>query len=196
MGKSLKFGVAVSLVLIVAAAAVAGFWRLGYNQGESATDGGTIAGYIEYTVRDASGNVKAHKLARNTTTDTLKNAARARLGVDGTTLAAANADLFDNIQACSANATGGACTLVTHTLLQVSGANANPADGTNTAGGTGVYTTVVAWTATGALTIEELQLTSGAVTSGTAQTAGAFQDVSITLANTDTLTVTWTITIS
>ena len=51
------------------------------------------------------------------------------------------------------------------------------------------------FTATGAATIEELQLTSGAAVDTTVEAAGAWQNVSITLADTDTLTVTWTVDI-
>jgi hypothetical protein len=178
-------------LLVVVALALAGGFYLGLSRENSGvTDRGTVAGLIEYTVRDASGNIKMSRLIHNTTMAALLNDARARLGVDGTTLASNNSDLYDNIQACSAATSGASCTLS-------SALDANPADGTNTSETeSGNYKVVKTFTASGASTIAELQLTRGAATSGTAETnIGAFQGVSITLANGDTLQITWTIDI-
>ena len=105
-----------------------------------------------------------------------------------------NTGLFDNIQALgvvrSGVPSGGNPDLSANL-------DANPADGTNAAGATGIYTVTKTFTASGASTIAELNLTRGAAVNGTLETTvGAWQAVTITLANTDTLQVTWTITVS
>lgn len=160
------------------------------RSGTGVADRGAIVGSIEYTVRDANGVVKEHKAIHNTILSGLLNDARARLGIDGTTIG--NSDLYNNIQAVGSDLSG-----TTPTNLQLSSnLDANPASGTAaTATESGNYTVTKTFTASGASTIEELQLTKGAAANGTAETPGAWQNVSITLASGDTLAVTWTIDI-
>ena len=181
-----RIGVPISiLAVLVAALALAYGPRPGGGSGF--TEQQRIAGVIEYSVWDAFGTIKTHKVIHNTTLALLLNDARDRIGIDGTTIT--NTDLFDNIQLCSNNASGGSCTLTVNI-------GTNPADGTNTAlGESGNYHTVNTFTATGAATIEEMQLTRGTTGSGENTNRGAWQDVSITLASGDTLQVTWTVDI-
>ncbi len=181
-------------VLLTLAVAMLGFW--GFTT-RSASPSGTeesarIIGLIEFTILDANGNLKEHRIIHNTTLAGFKNSARDRLGVDGSLTSVSNTDLYDNIQLCSNDVSGDASTCTLSANL-----DANPADGANTSGGTGVYSTVKTFTASGASTIEEMQLTRGSAVNATKDTnVGAWQNVSITLANTDTLQVTWTVTIS
>jgi hypothetical protein len=171
-------------------------WLLGQRGGTPpASDTLGIKGWVEYTVRDAQGDIRFQSARHNTKLTAFLNDARDRLGgADGSLTGLGNTDLYDNIQACSADASGGACTLS-------SNLTANPADGTQSTlagdGDGGNYQTVVTFTASGgSSTIEELQLTKGAATNGVADTGrGAWQNVSITLASGDTLQVTWTIDI-
>ena len=154
-----------------------------------------IVGQIAYIVRDSSGNIKENIVIPNTTVALFKNDARARLGVAGTTAPTSDDDLYDNISLCGADASGGLCG--TFTAANVT--ENNPQDGTGSTGGEGVYSVVVTFNATGAVTIEELQLSKGSVTNGTAPSTsqiGAYQNVSITLANGDSIQITWTITVS
>lgn len=190
--------VVLTLVAMVAMAMV-GLWQLGYSQGGAgsvATDVGRIRGLIEYEVRDASGRVKEHRVIHNATLAALLNDARTRLGVDGAFTGLGNNDLYDNIQAVSSDLSG-----ATPTNAQLTTSiGSNPVDGTNATASIGAdvsgnYTVITTFTATGAATIEELQLTKGAATSGAAEAPGAWQNVAITLANGDTLQVTWTIDI-
>jgi len=185
----------VPTVLLVGLLAIWAIWAWGVGGGAGASDIGRISGMIEWTQRDASGNVLAQQTIHNTTTTLLKNHIRTLLGTAGGPAGVtSDADLYDNIQLLTANDTNREVTPANADLS--ANLDANPADGTNADGTVGRYTTVVTFTASGASTIEELQLTKGAATSGTAETIGAHQDVSITLANTDTLQVTWTVTIS
>lgn len=163
-------------------------WYSPFRDGDGGPENPRVVGIITYTVWDASGAVKTHQVIHNTTLALLLNDARDRIAVDGTTIN--NDALFDNIQLCSDNGSGAACTLSTNL-------DANPADGTNTAlGESGNYQTVKTFTASGASTIEEMQLTRGTATNGVMETTrGAWQNVSITLASSDTLQVTWTVDI-
>lgn len=185
----------VPMLVLVALMAFWALWAWGVGGGAGASDIGRVSGVIEWTQRDASGNVLSHQTIHNTTTTLLKNHIRTLLGTAGGPAGVTtDADLYDNIQLLTANDVNREVTPIAGDLS--ANLTANPADGTNADGATGVYTTVVTFTATGASTIEELQLTKGAATSGTPETIGAYQDVSITLASTDTLEVTWTVTIN
>lgn len=185
-------------LLILALGAIFFAFMLSLGGGGSAAgvnDNGTIRGSIEWTQRDSMGNVIETVSIKNTTLDLIKNDARARLGVDGTTAPTGNDDLYDNISLCSNDASGAQCTLATVANIT----ETNPQDGTGATGGTGVFTVAVTFTATGAVTAEELQLSKGSVSDGTPATTsqiGAWQNVSITLGNGDTLTITWTVTVS
>lgn len=185
---------AAALLVMIAAAFMTFFAVFVWGGGSEAglTDGGRIKGVVEWTHRDASGAVLGHSLLDNTTLDLIKNDARGRLGVSSTL---ADADLYDEIALCSSNSSGAACTLSTVGNIT----EANPQEGTGSAGGTGVFSVALTFTATGAVTIEELQLVKGNNADGDVPTTseiGAWQNVSVTLADTDTLTVTWTVTVS
>ena len=183
-------GIGLAVLGIAALVLSMMLWSTMSNDQNGVGDLGKVKGVIEYTVRDASGAIKERVTINNNTTPVLLNAARDRLGVAVAGLTADNR--FDNIQAANADLAGASAAANLSANL-----DANP-NGTNAgaAGADGVYTATQTFTATGASTIEELQLTSGNATSGTSEAAGAFQDVNITLADTDTLTVTWTVTIS
>lgn len=187
--------IGASALLAMSAAAFMTFFAVfvwGGGSEAGLTDGGRISGVVEWTHRDASGAVLGHALFDNTTLDLIKNDARGRLGVSSTLV---DADLYDEIALCSNNATGTACTLSTVGNIT----EANPQEGAGSAGSTGVFSVALTFTATGAVVIEELQLVKGNNADGDVPTTseiGAFQDVSVNLANTDTLTVTWTVTIS
>ncbi len=194
MARPIKIGLPLALIVaLVAALVLFAFGSAGGGSGF--TDGSRISGTIEYTVRDAFGAIKAHKIIHNTTTTLYLNAIRDVLGAAGGPAAiTTDADLYDNIQVLTADDANREVTPADGDLSI--NLDANPKDGTNTSPGAGQYETVVTFTASAASTIEELQLTKGSATSGTAETIGAFQNVSITLANLDTLQVTWTITVS
>lgn len=186
---SIRLG-ALALLVMAAAFLVIFAWTGGSGAGLS--DSSRITGVVEWTHKDASGAVLAYSLLDNTTLDLIKNDASGRLGVSSTL---ADADLYDEIALCSTNSSGAACTLSTPGNIT----EANPQEGTGSAGGTGVFSVALTFTATGAVTIEELQLVKGNNADTDVPTAseiGAWQNVSVTLANTDTLTVTWTVTVS
>ena len=187
--------VGVPTLLLVALVASWALWAWGGVGGAGASDSGRVSGVIAWTQRDASGDVLAHQTIRNTTTSLLKDHIRTLLGTAGGPAGVAtDADLYDNIQLLTADDVDREVTPANGDLSV--NLNANPADGTNVDGATGVYTTVVTFTASATSTVQELQLTKGAAVSGTAETIGAFQDVAINLANLDTLEVTWTVTIN
>ncbi len=192
MTKIIKISSPVLLAVLIALSALAAWTLLRDKPTAILGESAGIKGEISYLVKDSSGVIKEQRSIHNTTLTALKNDARARLGVDGTFTGLGNNDLYDNIQAVGSDLSG-----ATPTNAQLStNLDANPADGTNTAGGNGVYTTVKTFTASGAATIEELQLTKGSATNGTAEAPGAWQNTSITLASGDTLQITWTITIN
>ncbi len=185
----------VPTLLLVALLAILALWAWGGGGGAGASDSGRVSGVIAWTQRDAGGNVLAHQTIRNTTTNLLKDHIRTLLGTAGGPAAVTgDADLYDNIQLLTADDVNREVTPANGDLSL--NLNANPADGTNADGATGVYTTVVTFTASATSTIQELQLTKGAAVSGTAEPIGAYQDVAINLANLDTLEVTWTVTIN
>ena len=180
--------IAVALAAILAAFALS-VWRGGPVSGLN--DGGRIKGVVEWTHRDAGGAVLGQSLRDNTTTDLIKNDARDRLGFSSTLT---DADLSDEIALLSDNPGGAATgTLSTNTT------EANPQEGAGAQGGTGVFSVTLTFTATGTVTIEELQLVNGDNADTEVPTAaeiGAWQNVAVTLENGDTLTVTWTVTVS
>ena len=189
--KAFKIGMPIALAVALVVATVAAL-SLRASSGELGANA-WIKANLEYTVRDASGAIKDYKFIHNTTLAALKDAARDRLGVVDLS-ALTTAHLYDNIQALLSDKSG---IPTANGDLSINLTSLNPVDGVNTAGGTGIYTVTNTFTASGASTIEELNLTRGAGTNGTFEsTVGAWQNVSITLASGDTLAVTWTITVS
>jgi hypothetical protein len=154
-------------------AAFLALWAWGGGGGAGVSDSGRISGVISWTQWDANGNVIGRQIIHNTTTTLLKDHLRTLLGTAGGPAGiTGDADLYDNIQLLTADDADRETTPANGDLS--ANLDANPADGTNADGASGVYTTVVTFTASGASTIEELQLTKGAATSGTAETIGAF----------------------
>ena len=158
-----------------------------------------IKGTIAYVIRDADGNIKEDVIIHNTTMPSLLNAAATRL-VLGTTTAANT--MFDDIQLCSDNGSGLACTVID--ITQEGGSYPNPATTTATgpAGvddGIGTFQAQNTFTCTqdaGCTAIEEIQLAAGDGVSGVAGSpVGAWQNVSMTLNDNDTVQITWTVDI-
>lgn len=201
-----KMGVSLALVALLLAAMALWAWNGGGGFG-GATDSLGFKNSVQWTVRDALGNVKAQGIAHNTTTTAFLEEASDRLYDPDKTIGEALA--YDNIQLCSGTqGTPTDCAANTNALLvQLDGvaagtAGGNPVDkaGTDTAVD-GIYSVSHTFTCdtTGAdcVAITQLQLTNGVVVDGTGQTGvGAYKNVSVTLADADQLTVTWTITIS
>ena len=188
---SSTIGVRVLAVVLAAILAALALSTWGGSSFSGLNDGGRIKGVVEWTHRDAGGAVLGQSLRDNTTLDEIKNDARDRLGFSSTLT---DADLYDEIALLSDNPGG----LATGTLSTNTTEN-NPQEGAGTQGGTGEYSVVLTFTATGTVTIEELQLVNGDngdTEVPIATEIGAWQNVSVTLENGDTLTVTWTITVS
>ena len=199
--KPVLFGVpAVMAIVMVTVLAVWAFGGIGGAGGAAVGETAFITGTVELTHMDASGNVLFHQVKHNATTTNLLTEAAGRLGVVGFTRPLSDDDLYDNIQACSDAQSGGGCTLL-DLDEEDGGVSANPLEGTGEAGVAGVYSAAVTFTCTatgdGACdAISEIQLTRDAVLDGVATgTVGFFQDVNVTLNDTDTLGVTWTVTL-
>ena len=193
-------------VLVALALAIMVLWAWGLAGGSSLNDGGKITGMVEYTVMGADGVIKDHKIIHNATDDVFLNEAASRLSAAATL---AEADLFDNIQLCT-NVAAGSITAGAATLcvgVDLNGATAllggNPADTTPTdPAGVGNYQAVNTFTcveAGGCPAIAAIQLAKGSAADGTVEgiaDVGAVQVITVTLADTDTLQITWTVTIS
>jgi len=84
------------------------------------------------------------------------------------------------------------CTLITAVD------EANPKTAATVNAGTATYNIVQTFTANSGITITELQLVKNPTdtTQPVVGEIGAFRDVSVTLADTDTIQITWTVTIS
>lgn len=200
--RPIKFG--VPALIILAFVAGLAFWAGGAG-GPGGTAGGVgdrafVRGAVSVVHQDAGGNILSEYYNPNTVTDGLKLAAadRVGIGVDGTI---STGDIFDWIQACTADLSGGTCVLVD---LSNDVSKDQPIDGTGVTGATGEYVAAVTFTCLksgGCAAIEEIQLVEGDGTDpaeGTPEVSpevGAWQNVAVTLAINDTLTVTWTIDI-
>ena len=193
--RPIAFG--VPLLLAIALVMVLALWTWGSGGGTGFTEKGKITGIIEYTVTGPDGVIKEHRLFPNTTTTNLLDGARARLGIDGTTVA--NTDLFNNIELCEAP-TAVAATACTTVSSNANTTEDNPLEGNGVAGTTGIYTVTLTWNAIGAVTIEGFHLCKAAAVAGTACAVGdigAFQDTgTIVLATGDSIQVQWTVTIA
>ena len=168
-----------------------------------------ISGIIEYVVFDGDGNILDSVIIHNTSTAALLDAASNRLATTTTTSDTSTGTdrTYDNLQLCSNDDVGaGSCSLVANISDSDGGTGINPVDTTATlgvdAGGgdtTGTYQVTDTFfcdtSGAGACSaIEELQLTGGAGTNGVSEAGvGAFQDVSVTLNDNDSIQVTWTI---
>ena len=183
----------------------------GSSGGGGLTETAAMSGTVEYTVRDSNGVVKAHNSSSNTVTDTFLNDAASRLSDDQTV---ASTDVYENIQLCDVNNTTTVCVtadLIADIKTAVGGSANNPAGADDTTltspstvadsvGSYDVQDTFVCDT-TGSpgaacTKILKLELTRGPATAGSGDgTLGAYQAVDVTLADGDSLQVTWTVDI-
>ena len=206
--KPMAIGAPVALAIALLVLLAMWAWG-GFGGGSSLAERTSLTGTLEYTVRDTDGIVKLHKVIPNTTTTGGLNAAASRLSVAQTVAAT---DVFENLQLCDVNNTADVCTtaqLVGDIKVAVAGAANNPAGAADTAvtgpggvaDGVGSYQvqdTFFCDTAGGGscTKILKLELTAGNGTAGTADsTLAAFQAVDVTLADEDSIQVTWTIDI-
>ncbi|GEM_PF-4375982 len=215
MNRKTKVGfiaLSVALLAVVALTGVTALLAGGSTGPASVSDTAGIRGNIEYTVYDSAGNVKYTRSIHNAVNqDPALNTAVDRL----TEIALADvtdALTFSRIVAITAAGDGATdgfdAASVTLLLDGDTGAagNQNPAQGTNpdsAALGTGKVQAT--FTATGAATIRQLGLVNTAVDDTTAGGGAlaiatgellAAQGVNIELALSDTLQVTWTVTVS
>ncbi len=192
--RTLKFGIPAAFLAVAMVAALAMWAFMGASAG-SLKDSAGIKGMVEWSVFDASGNLKQHYVNHNTTMTVLKTDARTALGNIAAPIGSATT-AYDNIQLLNADKSG-IPTANGDLSTPANITEGNPKSATYAAVGDNAYTATQTFTATGAVVIEELNLTNGAVTGGTYMAGvGAWQNVSVTLAATDTLQVTWTITVN
>lgn len=191
----------IGVPMIVAAALMAmlAVWSFGSASGAAGVETPFITSNVEYTVSDALGRVKAHEFFHNATSTNLLEDAENRISATATIGAD---DVYTGISICSNNPNNGAangstpsstlCTLITDV------SEANPKTAATVNAGTKTYNIVQTFTATAGITILELQLVKSPTdtTQPIVGEIGAYRDVSVTLANTDTIQITWTVTIS
>ena len=189
-------------------------WMLvGGGSGATGSNNGTadslgFFNQVEWTVFGADGVLKSTGKSHNVVSDVLKEYAADAI-IDSSTVTVQEANDFDNISLFDATVTGetGVAGLTANLIADikdgVGGTNINPSNATvPTDGAVGVYTiaeTFFCDTAGGGdcEAIQELELTQGAGTNGTADTVlGAEKIVNITLADEDSLAVTWTVTVN
>ena len=196
--------IGVPALMVSVLVAVLAMWAWGPLGASGGGVGETamLRGMVEITQRDANGNVLFHQINPNSvTTDFLENASD-RLKATGDPGATG---IYDAIQLCAV--TGDACSNANvvkklGTALNTGTTN-NPAQGAITDGSIdGIYVLTETFfcntgDGTACTAIAELQLVAGIHTGDFADTdVGALQAVTVTLADNDELTVTWTITIS
>lgn len=202
--KKLLF-VALSLAL-VAVVALGAFSALAGRNGATGANA-NVTTNVNWTVRDAQGLVKAQGASHNYTARNLINAGRTRLSAATNVQAA---DIFANISLCSTGAdtdgvagdpitVAAANDFVANTACVLSAnlaANPQLADIANVAE-SGNYTATKLFTAAGAVTIRELELSKNLAAGAAPATAdiGAVHNVTIDLASGDTLQITWTVDI-
>ena len=200
---------AIGLAFLAGVALVVGIavWGPLFDGGDSdpviAMAGGQeglgLRGMVEYTVLDHDGNVKDYGVYHNTIIDDGFNAFRDRLFSSSTTVSTGAGSKFTAIRLGSTTTTQTQIEAGTYgTKVTTAGTNPanDPAENTST-GTDGQAIIDVTFTATGAATIQQILLVKetdgGTIADGD---VFAFQDVNITLANSDTVTFTWTITAS
>ena len=194
--KTIRFGLPALFILGIVAGLA--FWvgETGRTGGAVGSVGDTamIRGWVDVTHRDADGNILWQNDDHNTVVASLITAAADRVGITAQTTA--SSDMYDWIQACSADASGVSCSI--SDLDTTDATEDNPLDGTGVAGAAGEYVSAVTFlcsSATSCAAIQEIQLVSGDPADGVSGTIGAWQDVNVTLSGSDTLTVTWTVDI-
>ncbi len=191
--------IGVPMVFAAALMALLAVWSFGSASSAAGVETPWITSNVEYTVTDAMGRVKAHEFFHNATSSSLLGDAEDRLSATATIGAD---DVYTGIAICSNNPNAAAndgdtpsgtlCNLITAVSEN------NPVTAGTVNPGTNTYNIVQTFTATGGITITELQLVKSPTdtTQPVVAEIGAFRDVSVTLTGTDTIQITWTVTIS
>lgn len=212
--KSALLGVPV--VMFVALVAVLAMWATGTigGNGIGGNSSSTALGWnVEYWHRSADGELLGHKKSHNAFTDNGLEIAMERLIKVGagdladtsTTTNLLQGDSFNQIVLLDTDDTTGVIEAANILLLVDGGSpgTANPATGSFSDGGAdglGDGSIAVTFTASDAATATQMQLVKAAAedtSDGAAEIAVAdvlaVIEIDVTLANTDTLTVTWTV---
>jgi hypothetical protein len=188
---------------LLAAALIAALALWAWNgSGGGVKDNTLVSANVEYTVRDAAGNVKDHGLFHNAVVDELRDDVITYLR------AGATGKQYDTIAVCktgtsSATTTGTACLSVDAAAVWTV---TNPKVGSvgslaTVAGTSSSYTVTQTFTvATGTPAITEIQLAKNddGLIDGTTPVAteiGAYRALTATLAAGDTITIVWTVKI-
>lgn len=207
----------VPVIMFVALVAVLAMWATGTvgGNGVGGNSSSTALGWnVEYWHRNADGDLLGHKKSHNAFTNNGLEIAMERLIKVGagdlsdatTTTNLIVEDAFNKIVLLNVDDTSGdidASAILQLVDGQGSPAIANPAVGTFSDGGAdglGDGSIAVTFTASGSATATQMQLVKAApadtTSSGTLISASdvlAVIEIDVTLANTDTLTVTWTV---
>ena len=219
MSKPVLIG--IPMLMVATVVAVMALWALGLIgvSGVGTNSVASLGWNVEYWHRNADGELLEYKKSHNALTALGLEHAMERLIIASsgqTTLTFANpaaaqigeANAFDNIVILKTDDTSGDIDAGNIALLIDGGGtgDCNPCDGTYADGGGdgGDGKVTVVFTATGTVTTNEMQLVKtadedtadgGAVTIS-ANDVLAVLNLQVTLANTDTLTITWTIDVN
>ena len=163
-----------------------------------------LRGTVEYTVRDANGNIKDHGIGHNAVAAAMLKSARNAMGRDTDFDGGDEHDLYDAIELCQADSTNNPTTLIDDgkctTLSSADNLSTdNPKNGAGVDVNSNAYSVTETFTATNAVVIEGFHLCGRNAQSDNtpcpADEIGAFQNTgTINLADTDTIQVVWTIT--
>lgn len=201
--KPIRLGVPTLIILgLVAVIAFMAWGTGGSASGLGATS--MLRGTVEYTVRDANGNIKDHGINTNAVAAAMLTSARNAMGrntdIDGGDVH----DLYDAIELCQADSANSPTTLIDDgictTLSSADNLSTdNPGAGTTADVNSNAYSVTLMFTAINPVVIEGFHLcgrndqSDGVVCP--ADEIGAYQNTgTINLANTDTIQVVWTIT--
>ena len=214
--------VGVPVVMVTALLAVLALWAWGPlgTSGDVQSSNATLFWNVEYWHRNAAGEVLQHKIDRNAVTPLGKDAANVRL-IGPQLLVnlseALDIDTYDQIVLANVDLADGTPLAIGDVLLLVDGGtgdnagqtvgvpNFNPADGVFAAGATGVGTVTNQFLAQTGISGSALEMrlvktlpddTDVSAVAIPLSDTLAIITINVTLADTDTLTVTWTITIS
>ena len=192
-----RMAIATPIARLIVLLAFLAVWSWGQG-GKSGDLDSQLRANVEYTVFDASGAIKEHRAWHNATTVNLLNDARTRLSTATTVTADGT---YTGIALCNDNpnsaltngGTATKCTLTTNLSTN------NPINVVAASAGNGKYQVQQIFTASGAAgPIKEIQLVKN-VTSDTQPAPpdiGAARGVNISLVASDTLQITWTVTIN
>ena len=213
----------VPMLAVAAMFAVLALWALGFIGGSGvgvSSSTGTLAWNVEYWHRNADGEVLQHKKDQNLVTPLGLDAANVRLIGPQLLVNLAegsDVDTYDQIVLANVNLADGSPLAAGDILLLVDGGtgdnsgrvvgapNFNPADGAYAIGATGVGTVTNQFLAQTGISGSALEMrlvktlpddTDVSAVAIPLSDTLAIITIIVTLADTDTLTVTWTITIS